>query len=51
VLVLDGNTNAIVATVKAGVIPYAMAVDAAAGQVYVTNFLSSNATVIQGSSR
>ena len=40
---LDGKTYAITATVKAGAIPYAMAVDAAANQVYVANFSSGNA--------
>ena len=47
-LVLDGKTNTITTTVKAGTIPYAMAVDAAANQVYVANFSSDNATVIHG---
>jgi YVTN family beta-propeller protein len=47
VLVVDGKTNTITTTVKAGTIPYAMAVDAEANQVYVANFSSDNATVIQ----
>ena len=40
----------IVGKVKAGAIPYAMAVDAAANLVYVANFSSDNATVIDGQS-
>src|SRR6185295_4687040 len=48
VLVLDGETFAIGATVKAGTIPYAFAVDSTANQVYVANFSSENATVIHG---
>jgi DNA-binding beta-propeller fold protein YncE len=48
VLVVDGKTNAIITTVKAGSIPYAMAVDAAANQVYVANFSSDDTTVIYG---
>jgi YVTN family beta-propeller protein len=48
VLVLDGETNTTVATLKAGAIPYAMAVDTAANQVYVANFSGDNATVIHG---
>jgi DNA-binding beta-propeller fold protein YncE len=46
--VLDGTTYATTATVKAGTIPYAMAVDTAANQVYVANFSSGDATVIHG---
>jgi hypothetical protein len=40
VQVLEGKTNGMFALMKAGSVPYAMAVDSASGQVYVTNFSS-----------
>jgi DNA-binding beta-propeller fold protein YncE len=48
VLVLEGKTNAITATVKAGAIPHGIVVDAVANQAYVINYRGDNATVIHG---
>jgi len=46
VLVLEGKTYGITDGMKAGAVPYAMAVDAVSGRVYVANFSSDHTTVI-----
>ena len=51
VSIFDGKTYSILGTVKTGTIPYAMAVDTASNQVYVTNLSGDNATVIYPSGR
>src|SRR5271154_1407522 len=48
VSVLDGKTDALVATVPTAARPYAMAVDELTGKVYVSNTFSNMLTVIDG---
>jgi hypothetical protein len=45
-VVLDGETYATIANVNAGTLPYAMAADGVANQIYVANYSSGSVTMI-----
>jgi YVTN family beta-propeller protein len=48
VSVIDGATDAVVATVPVGTMPFAVAVNAVTGQVYVANLTDDTVSVIDG---
>ncbi|CAG7620248.1 hypothetical protein PAESOLCIP111_02260 [Paenibacillus solanacearum] len=47
-LVLDGNTNKVIATVKTGRLPFNLAVNPRTNRIYITNFFDGTVSVING---